>query len=401
MKKILFFATVLIFSFSLKTSAVPTPNIWTDFGGFYTALAPYGNWIELNDGLTVWQPFNVRSGWIPYTQGQWIWTADGWYWDSYEPYGYIVFHYGRWYYDNYYGWIWIPDYQWAPAWVQWRYDNDYIGWAPLPPYAKYSINIGIHFSINYFTPYHHWHFVTYRNFCAPHVYKYYVGSQYKSRIFSRTKYRTNYGYSGGRIINRGVNIDYIRQRSGQQIVERRIEIARDSRDFLRNNDTNRRSDVVRAYKPSRDQFTGSDRGNVVIKRGERRSSIDITGINRTPQSDVNRNNAGDLRNQTNRIENARPDVNSMRDSPERTNGSSVRRETMPRQTPQPKVERPKSIERATPREQRPQYNNRKNPPQRNEIRKESGRSYSPPARGERKDNSGNRNERKPERRIRK
>ena len=31
------------------------------------------------------------------------------------------------------GWFWIPGDEWAPAWVDWRYSNDYVGWAPLPP----------------------------------------------------------------------------------------------------------------------------------------------------------------------------------------------------------------------------------------------------------------------------
>jgi hypothetical protein len=63
--------------------------------------------------------------------------------------------------DDYYGWIWIPDYEWAPAWVEWRYDDAYIGWAPLPPYAVFSIHIGIHYTYDYYVPYRHWHYVNY------------------------------------------------------------------------------------------------------------------------------------------------------------------------------------------------------------------------------------------------
>ncbi|MCX7916289.1 MAG: hypothetical protein N3A53_08330, partial [Verrucomicrobiae bacterium] len=50
-----------------------------------------------------------------------------------EPFGWAVFHYGRWYYDDYYGWIWIPDRIWGPAWVEWRETETYVGWAPLLP----------------------------------------------------------------------------------------------------------------------------------------------------------------------------------------------------------------------------------------------------------------------------
>jgi len=123
---------------------------------FYTELSPYGTWVEIDYGVVVWRPTVMRMGWAPYRMGSWVWTYDGWYWDSYESFGYITYHYGRWYYDDYYGWLWYPDYEWAPAWVEWRYDNDYIGWAPLHPYASFSINLGIFFTTTYNTPYNHW-----------------------------------------------------------------------------------------------------------------------------------------------------------------------------------------------------------------------------------------------------
>jgi hypothetical protein len=107
----------------------------THFGFFYSSLQPHGEWIELEDGFYVWKPNHIRRSWRPYLLGRWEWTNHGWYWMSHEPFGWVVFHYGRWYYDDYYGWVWIPGDEWAPAWVEWRYDSDYIGWAPLPPYT--------------------------------------------------------------------------------------------------------------------------------------------------------------------------------------------------------------------------------------------------------------------------
>jgi hypothetical protein len=29
--------------------------------------------------------------------------------------------------------VWIPGYEWAPAWVSWRYGPSYVAWAPLGP----------------------------------------------------------------------------------------------------------------------------------------------------------------------------------------------------------------------------------------------------------------------------
>ncbi|TIX08865.1 MAG: hypothetical protein E5V46_24540, partial [Mesorhizobium sp.] len=92
----------------------------------------YGGWRTSSRFGEVWVP-SVRPEWRPYTEGRWVWTDEGWYWESAEPFGGIVFHYGRWAYDPELGWVWIAGYKWAPAWVVWRQGSDDIGWAPAPP----------------------------------------------------------------------------------------------------------------------------------------------------------------------------------------------------------------------------------------------------------------------------
>lgn len=278
MKKLIIIAAFLItgFGYSSKSEA-KTLNPGFEFGFFYSNLAPYGTWIEIDAGLIVWKPTVIHGEWAPYRQGRWLWTEDGWYWDSYEPFGYIVFHYGRWYYDNYYGWIWIPDYDWAPAWVEWRYDNAYIGWAPLPPYAIFSINIGIHFTYDYYVPYYQWHFVSYGHFCNPYVYNYYVTPKYKYRVYSRTKYRNNYGYRNGRIINRGVDIDYVRQRTGQEIRQRDIQRVSDYKEVekYRGKDT----EVIRTFVATRDELTKTKvKGDLNIEKKTRGTTLDISKV---------------------------------------------------------------------------------------------------------------------------
>ena len=47
--------------------------------------------------------------------------------------GWVVYHYGRWAFEPGIGWFWVPGEEWAPAWVNWRYGDEYVGWAPLPP----------------------------------------------------------------------------------------------------------------------------------------------------------------------------------------------------------------------------------------------------------------------------
>src|SRR5437867_6434237 len=94
--------------------------VGVSFGVFYSSLSPYGEWIQCDAGVYAWRPIGVAVGWRPYYTGRWCWTDDGWYWGSDEPWAWAAYHYGRWYYDDFYGWVWIPGYDWAPAWVEWR-----------------------------------------------------------------------------------------------------------------------------------------------------------------------------------------------------------------------------------------------------------------------------------------
>jgi hypothetical protein len=105
-----------------------------DIDTFYDELAPYGEWVWHPRYGYVWLPDDVSPRWRPYTVGRWTYTDEyGWYWDSNEPFAWAVYHYGRWGYDEDYGWFWVPGDTWAPAWVQWRYSDDYVGWAPVGP----------------------------------------------------------------------------------------------------------------------------------------------------------------------------------------------------------------------------------------------------------------------------
>jgi Family of unknown function (DUF6600) len=100
---------------------------------FYSPLAPYGMWLSVGSFGRCWHPTNVGPGWRPYCDGQWIWTDAGWYFQSDEPWGWACAHYGNWFVDPSVGWVWMPGTEWAPAWVNWREGDGYIGWAPTPP----------------------------------------------------------------------------------------------------------------------------------------------------------------------------------------------------------------------------------------------------------------------------
>ena len=96
-------------------------------------LNNYGQWIYITPYGRVWQPF-VVDGWMPFDNGHWDYSNGNWVWVSYEPFGWIVYHYGNWYDDPEYGWVWNPGNDvWSPANVSWIDYGDYICWAPLPP----------------------------------------------------------------------------------------------------------------------------------------------------------------------------------------------------------------------------------------------------------------------------
>jgi hypothetical protein len=293
MKKIIFMSAMIILVIIIRLNAKPIQAVSFDF--FYSSLSPYGEWIDLQDGVTAWRPNNISPDWKPYSIGRWSWTNNGWYWDSDEPFGWATYHYGRWYNDENYGWIWVPDYEWAPAWVEWRYDNDYIGWAPLPPYASFSSNLGIRFSLGWHSHYRSWNFVNYGHFCDFHINRFFMDERRVSRFFEHTRYRTNYYSDRDRIINGGIDRSFIERRGGFRIPEREIRTVDNFRDYDRNrNDRNGR---IIAYRPSASEINNTrTRENFEIKKGENRSSLERDKI-RLPMDNRNSGISGDRVNE--------------------------------------------------------------------------------------------------------
>jgi hypothetical protein len=126
--------------------------------GDYEYLSEYGEWLEVPQFGMVWHPY-VVAGWEPFFHGSWSWTNDGWAWVSYEPFGWMVYHYGYWYHRPHIGWFWMPGRIWSPARVQWYTYGDYCAWAPIPPPNHYwrdpwdhdDFNAWIVINVNNFT----------------------------------------------------------------------------------------------------------------------------------------------------------------------------------------------------------------------------------------------------------
>lgn len=251
-----------------------------DAGYFYDQLSPFGEWLQIDGGFYAWRPTHVRYGWRPYLYGHWAWTDYGWYWVSSEPFGWAVFHYGRWYDDDNYGWIWIPDRTWGPAWVEWRSNDDYLGWAPLPPYATFGINIGIRFTMHWFAPYHYWNFVRYRSFTSPYLYREVVPIEYGRRLIGTTRSAGRYDFDGGRVINRGIDRGIVERRGGYNRIDR-IEV-RESGNIGERIVRDRNQERIEVYRPDRSGVSRMP-ARIDARRAVRGTSLDLQRIERAPR----------------------------------------------------------------------------------------------------------------------
>ena len=100
--------------------------------GDFEELRYYGQWHWIDPYGWVWRP-TVVTEWQPFVNGHWIWSQYGWTWVDYDPWGWATAHYGYWMFDYAMGWVWIPDYTWSPAQVDWLMYDDWACWSPMPP----------------------------------------------------------------------------------------------------------------------------------------------------------------------------------------------------------------------------------------------------------------------------
>ncbi|HEY1472656.1 MAG TPA: DUF6600 domain-containing protein [Pseudolabrys sp.] len=168
-----------------------TPAMAQSSEDMSAALEAYGHWIRHASYGEVWIPDGVPPDWRPYEYGRWVYTDDwGWYWVSDEEeddWGWVVYHYGRWAFDRQIGWFWVPGDEWAPAWVDWRYGDDNVGWAPLPPDDLID---------TYEERPEYWSFVPLRYIAEPRLRTYFVPRDRRTFLLRET-----------RIVNRPVHVE--------------------------------------------------------------------------------------------------------------------------------------------------------------------------------------------------
>lgn len=197
------------------------------YGMFYRKLEPYGAWRETSDYGYVWQPREAEESrdWRPYAEGRWAYTDAGWTWVSDEPFGWATFHYGRWVRLRRVGWVWVPGDEWAPAWVSWRTSKDYVGWAPLPPEARFDRKRGIrNWADNYYDigP-DQYAFVPNDEFGARRIQQALVPVERNITIVIDTTNVTSITFTNTTIFNQGPNYEEMRTRSRQPIERYRLE----------------------------------------------------------------------------------------------------------------------------------------------------------------------------------
>ncbi len=224
------------FVVATTTPAAAQVNVSVSFGYFHDELSPYGQWYRHPRWGDVWRPTRVERDFRPYYRGHWDSTREyGWAWQSDYPFGDITFHYGRWVYDRYDGWLWVPGYVWAPSWVVWRSSGDYIGWFPMPPddrflagyedyrgdwnnwdrgfgYADwYGPQVGLSLSLSF------WSFVDRGHFADRDYFRYSPPQASYRQIINNSTNITNYTTVNNYIVNRSVDVGQIERASGRRI----------------------------------------------------------------------------------------------------------------------------------------------------------------------------------------
>lgn len=234
MKTLLSFLAVSLLLTVPPVHADDRQSISLDF--FYDNLEPYGSWREIGDFGYCWQPRDVEDDWRPYSDGRWVYTDAGWTWDSEEPYGWAVYHYGRWANVESVGWVWVPGTEWGPGWVSWRHSPRYVGWAPLPPEALFSVDIGLNAWVDdyYDIGPSSYRFVEGHNLGARRLNTVFIDQRENISIIHQTTNITNITYVNNIVHNGGLRYDQQFRQSADPIprykLDRRQSFDRDGRE---------------------------------------------------------------------------------------------------------------------------------------------------------------------------
>ena len=193
------------------------PGGQIDVTYFYRNLSSEGEWFQEPSYGWCWTPYNVSAQWRPYYDGHWEYTDYGWSWASNEPWGWATYHYGRWFFDDSYGWVWVPGSEWAPAWVAWRYGDNYVGWAPLPPAAGWDVSAGLAYSDANGIPYQEWSFVPQQHVMDVNLSVQVTVIARNVTLLQRSHDATRFEVRDGRPANVGIDVTMMERSIGRPV----------------------------------------------------------------------------------------------------------------------------------------------------------------------------------------
>jgi hypothetical protein len=319
-----------------------------DYKTYYDDLKPYGTWIAVNlstknvnlkssgnqKGISeilrnvlgirdakadidfgwsvfyVWKPspnlaIGISAGepypaYVPYTNGRWVYSDYGWYFRAATPCEEITHHYGRWAFVPSEGWIWIPGSVWAPAWVSWEDNDDYVAWTPCTPGITFAAE---YFNIPYY-PENNYIVCERRHFLDPDLYRFsrsyrepeferrYVNMRNEGNVMHAGKFDYNSGPEPGRFekdygrkinpvnINMVSNKEQVRYDKNRYNVYAPVTAGKNLRTndfgstgrqtFSRNFDKNQKqTDAVRENKNMRNTSFNDKRNNNIQNRTQK------------------------------------------------------------------------------------------------------------------------------------
>ncbi|MBX9450130.1 MAG: hypothetical protein KL787_10605 [Taibaiella sp.] len=209
-----------------------------DYQQFYDDLSPHGTWMQDPTYGYVWSPSVGRDFRPYYSNGHWAMTDLGNMWVSSYSWGWIPFHYGRWVFNDYYGWLWVPGRTWAPAWVVWRQNNAYYGWAPMGPSVSINFNFG-----NYYNSYYdYWNFIPCGNLYAGNYGRYRMRNV-NYNFFNQTTIINNYHSHNSNRFFAGPRAEDVRRVTGRDVRTYKVsQVNTRGRTSVRGND-------IRVYTP--------------------------------------------------------------------------------------------------------------------------------------------------------
>ncbi len=243
----------------------------------------------------VWVPNYtvIDPDWNPYTNGQWVWCDFGWTWVSSYSWGWLPYHYGRWWYSGGWGWVWSPGYTWAPCWVDWYWNYGYIGWYPISPYYNWHWDHGCVVSNHHG---HHggrhnggghnrkWTFVKENDFTKK-LTKYDVADvKGNKQIFSEKKY-------DGKPVEKGPDVKQLQTKTGEKIVTKNIVLANETKKVAYNEKTVKTkfsaNDVKKVSKESVNKVFNNTKSTLNNKKSNQNNNTGNKSVNKKSSNNNN------------------------------------------------------------------------------------------------------------------